>query len=58
MPWAANSARRRAYRVVHYIRSRDTYVLRSAYGTEFEESPAQLAAAGYHIVKAKPRYAE
>lgn len=55
--WYANAEKRRAFRQVKHIKTRDVVVLVNDYGAEWEETPARLEASGYRPVKRRPAYA-
>jgi hypothetical protein len=58
MTWAANPQRRRAFKVLREVKSRDALVLVTWCGATFEEDRARLLGNGYDLVKRRPAYAE
>jgi len=58
MSWAANAAKRRAFRVTGEVKSRGVLKLTSWCGNTTEHTPEQLEAAGYKIIQSRPAYAE
>lgn len=53
--WLWHPGYRRLYRIVRTIKSRGVFVLRSAYGAEFEVASDKAARAGYLALTHKPR---